>query len=87
LRTVQPGGRFAGREAIIGRLSGFRQRFPGANVNITTNVDEHNGFARYGWTIVRQDGTQILDGIDVIELADDGRMARIVMFYGQLQSR
>jgi hypothetical protein len=82
---VEPRGRFAGRDAIIDRLGGFTQRLPGARVNITTKVDEHNGFARYGWVIVDQDGAQVLDGIDIIELAGDGRLARIVMFFGPLR--
>jgi hypothetical protein len=45
---VEPRGRFTGREAIIDHIAGFFDRFPGATVDITTEVDEHNGFARYG---------------------------------------
>lgn len=83
---VEPRGRFVGREAIIDRVSGFSQRVPGARVNITTKVDEHNGFARYGWAIVDQNGAQVLEeGMDVIELAEDGRLGRIVMFFGPLR--
>ena len=82
---VEPRGRFAGRDAIIERIAGFCHRFPGARVDITTNIDEHNGFARYGWTVVEPDGARILDGIDVIERAADGRLRRIVMFFGPLQ--
>lgn len=81
---VEPRGRFAGREAILERISGFVDRFPGARVNITTNVDGHNGFARYGWVIVDRDGAQILDGIDVVERAPDGRLRQVVMFFGAL---
>ena len=42
------------------------------DVDSTTNLDEHNGFARYGEAIIQQDGTQILDGSDVAGLADHG---------------
>ena len=45
---IEPRGRFAGRDAILERVSGFSSRFPGAKVEITTSVDEHNRFARYG---------------------------------------
>ena len=82
---LEPRGRFAGREAIVERLRGFSDRFPGARVAVTTNVDEHNGLARYGWAIVDADGAPLLDGIDVVERASDGRLRRIVMFFGPLQ--
>ena len=83
---VEPRGRFAGREAIIERISGFADRFPGARVDITTTVDEHNGFARYGWKILDSEGALLLDGIDFVERAADGRLCKVVMFFGTLPS-
>jgi hypothetical protein len=81
---VEPRGRFSGRRAIIDRINGFTDRFPGARVDITTGVDEHNGFARHGWSIFDRDGSELLRGIDVVERAADGRLRRIVMFFGEL---
>ena len=81
---IEPRGRFSGRDAIVGRLEGFAERFPGAKVEITTAVDEHNGFARYGWRIHGADGAPMLDGIDVVERAENGRLRRVVMFFGPL---
>ena len=83
---VEPRGRFTGREAIIDRIAGFFDRFPGATVDITTDVDEHNGFGRYGWRIVDREGSQLLEGIDVVERAADGRLRKVVMFFGPLES-
>lgn len=83
---VEPRGRYAGRDAVLQRISGFADRFPGARVEITTAVDEHNGFARYGWRIVDPEGTLLLDGIDVVERADDGRLRKVIMFFGALQA-
>jgi hypothetical protein len=84
---VEPRGRFVGREAIFERITGFSDRFPGARVDITTDVDEHNGLARYGWKTVGGDGTLLLEGIDVVERADDGKLRKIVMFFGALETR
>ena len=84
---VEPRGRYAGRDAIVNRINGFADRFPGAKLSITSNVDEHNGFGRYSWDIVDRDGTEVLRGIDVVERAEDGRLRRIVMFFGELESR
>lgn len=55
-------------------------------MDFTTKVDEHNGFARYGWRIGDHDGKALLDGIDVVERAADGRLRRVVMFFGSLES-
>lgn len=83
---VEPRGRFAGRDTIVDRISGFTDRFPGARVDITSKVDEHNGFGRYAWKIVDGHGSEVLRGIDVVERAPDGRLRRIVMFFGDLES-
>lgn len=83
---VEPRGRYSGREAIVDRINGFAERFPGARVDITSTVDEHNGWARYGWEIVDREGRQLLRGIDVVERAADGRFRRIVMFFGELEA-
>ena len=83
---IEPRGRFPGRDAIVERITGFSNRFPGARVDITTGVDEHNRFARYGWKIIDQDGSALLDGLDVVERAADGRLERVVMFFGALDS-
>ncbi|HEV3402397.1 MAG TPA: hypothetical protein VG078_11300 [Acidimicrobiales bacterium] len=84
---VEPRGRFVGRQAIFERITGFSDRFPGARVDITTDVDEHNGFGRYGWKIVGADGKLLLEGTDVVERADNGKLRKVVMFFGALETR
>ena len=81
---VDPTGRFAGRQAIDERIGGFGERFPGARVTITSGVDEHHGFARYAWSISAAGGETMLEGIDVVERAADGRLRRVAMFFGAL---
>lgn len=78
-------GPIRGREAISARIGGFADRFPGARVTITSDVDEHNGFARYSWTITDRDDQPILRGLDVVERADDQRLRRVIMFFGELR--
>lgn len=79
-------GRLRGREAISARIGGFADRFPGARVTITSEVDEHNGFARYSWTITDRENQPILRGLDVVERADDQRLRRVIMFFGELST-
>jgi hypothetical protein len=59
-------------------------RAPGSKA--TTRVDEHNGFARYGWRITNREGTPLLEGIDVVERASDAKLHRVIMFFGGLDS-
>jgi len=55
-----------------------------ARLERSTGVDHHPGGARYGWTMIAADGTIALTGIDVVEEAPDGRLARITGFFGDL---
>jgi hypothetical protein len=79
---VSPQGRWAGREAVAEWIDGFADRMPGATVRVTSGIDAHHDFVRYAWTIRDERGSPILDGIDVCEVADDGRFRRVVMFFG-----
>ena len=44
-------------------------------------VDEHHGQLRYAWELVAPGGAVVLTGLDVAELADDGRLARVTGFF------
>ena len=67
--------------ATAALIGGFAERWPGAQVVVTTGVDTHHGWARYGWAIRDASGEPLLQGIDVVEAAPDGRLRRVVMFY------
>jgi hypothetical protein len=81
---VDPSGRYQGRQAVCDRIAGFSDRFPGARVTITSGIDEHHGFGRYAWRVDTDKGETILEGVDVIERAEDTRLRRVVMFFGSL---
>ena len=80
---VQPNGRSVGREGIIARIAALGERWPGAHVEITSGTDEHHGFVRYSWDLRTPDSV-VLAGFDVGELAPDGRLRRVVQFFGPL---
>jgi SnoaL-like domain len=81
---VSPQGRWTGREAVAEWIDGFGERMPGAQVKVTSDVDAHHGFARFAWTITGEHASTILEGVDVCELGDDGRLRRVVMFFGPI---
>lgn len=82
---VQPNGRSVSRDAVQQRIAGLRDRWPGATVTITSGVDEHHGFVRYTWEL-RGPESVLLTGFDVGELAPDGRLRRVVQFFGPFPS-
>jgi hypothetical protein len=77
-----PRDRAEGREALLALIAGFRQAFAGGSIDLTSGVDEHHGLLRFTWRIKDAGGKTLLEGIDFGELAPDGRIARIMGFWG-----
>ena len=50
------------------------------------SLDEHHGYARYGWALVAADGTVAVAGTDIATLDDDGRLVKVVGFFGELEA-
>ena len=73
-----------GHDGIAAMADTVLEHYAGHTFERTTAVDEHHGFARYGWALVAPDGTAAVTGTDVVELAADGTIARIVGFFGDL---
>jgi hypothetical protein len=85
--TDPQAGVIRGRQAMIGFVKGFFRQFPNASIAATSRVDSHNGSARFGWSIQRRDGTVVLEGVDFVDFAEDGRIRRIHGFFGPLPER
>ena len=54
----------------------------GAWIPISSGVDEHHGVFRFSWVLVDPQGQPLLEGMDFVELAADGRLQRITGFFG-----
>jgi len=50
----------------------------------TSAVDAHHGLARFAWRIVQADGSMLPEGIDFAEISAEGRIQRIMGFFGPL---
>ena len=59
------------------------ERVPGATYHRASGVDEHNSMCRYAWEI-RKDGELVLPGFDVTEFDEQGRVSRVLGFFGPL---
>jgi hypothetical protein len=77
-----PTASVAGRDALVAHIGGFHDQLPGVRIELTSQVDEHHGWLRFAWTMVGADGATLTEGFDVGELAEDGRLRRIIGFFG-----
>lgn len=79
-----PTGRADGREALIAHIAAFHEHMPGHRIDVTTSVDEHDGFFRFGWELRSAEGEKVSEGVDFGILHGDGRIASITGFFGPL---
>ena len=70
-----------GREALIQHIAGFIGQ-QGAGLERTSAVDVHHDVLRFEWHIKAPDGSIVAKGFDYGELAEDGRLQKIVGFFG-----
>ena len=60
--------------------------YAGHTFRRVSGIDTHHEFVRYGWELVGPDGNPVIAGIDVGEVAPDGRLRKITGFFGDLPS-
>lgn len=81
---LDPTGRWEGVAELVERIGRYQSAAPGTQVATASGVDAHNELVRYAWKIVDRDGVDVMEGIDVAERVEDGRLRRILMFHGPL---
>ncbi len=54
----------------------------GARIPLSSGVDQHHGVFRFSWVLVDPQQQPLLEGMDFVELAADGRLQRITGFFG-----
>ena len=83
-RWTDPPFEADGRTAIVETVGGVQAQFPGHSFRQVSGVDMHHDLFRFAWELVAPDGTVTVTGIDVGQLAEDGRFRRITGFLGDL---
>ncbi len=79
---IMPETSIKGREALVKHIGRFQRETEGARLVVISAVEVHHGLVRYCWELTNASGAMALDGVDFGELANDGRLRRIVTFYG-----
>jgi hypothetical protein len=83
-RFVDPLFVVQGHTALDELSQGVIAQYPGHVFRRTSGIDMHHDLARYAFEFVAPDGTVVITGTDVGELAEDGRLQRITGFFGDI---
>lgn len=81
---TDPAVDLAGIDELARHAAAFGQRWPGATIVLTSGVDRHHDVIRFGWRVAGPDGATLREGVDFAEVAPDGRLVRVVGFFGPL---
>ncbi len=73
-----------GHTGISDLHAALQAQFPGHRFRRSSAVDAHHDRFRVGWELVGPDGTVALAGMDVGQLAEDGRLRGVTGFFGPL---
>ncbi|MBL8289791.1 MAG: nuclear transport factor 2 family protein [Rubrivivax sp.] len=84
---ADPSAHVAGRTALADHIGGVLRRSPGARFALTSAVQVHHRFLRFGWRMVLPDGSVPVEGLDIGDLSPAGQLQRIVGFFGPLPAQ
>lgn len=73
-----------GHDGLDAMVAAVHGQYPGHRFRRTSGVDAHHDAARFGWELVAPDGSVTVAGIDVAQVASDGRLDAITGFFGPL---
>jgi hypothetical protein len=86
-RLIDPPLAGEGHAAISDMAGAMHEHYAGHEFRRTSDVDAHHDQLRFAWELVGPDGTIAVTGLDVGELAPDGRLQRVTGFFGELPAR
>jgi hypothetical protein len=79
---LDPNVSLAGRDALATQIATVQASRPGARLEFMSGIDVHHNVVRFLWRLVRADGTCGDTSIDFGEIGADGRLVKIVGFFG-----
>jgi hypothetical protein len=86
-RLVDPPLAAEGHAGISDMAVAVQRQFADHRFRRVSAIDGHHDQFRFAWELVGPDGTVAVSGLDIGELADDGRLRRITGFFGDLPAR
>jgi hypothetical protein len=82
---IDPSIHLVGTEPLARHASALQSASPGSRIVLDSVVDQHHGMFRFAWRRLLLNG-ESRTGVDFGELSLDGRIKKIVGFFGRLAS-
>ena len=79
---LDPKASLAGRDALARHIAVIQDSRPGARLEFMSGIDVHHNVVRFLWRLVRADGSCGDVSIDFGEVGPDGRLIKIIGFFG-----
>ncbi len=71
----------AGADALSDHIGATQAAMPGSRIEVTSEPVRHHDSAFFRWTMSDASGAVVMTGFDVVQLAEDGRIARLTGFF------
>lgn len=79
---VDPNVEVFGRDNLSRRIAEVQAGRPGAYLEFMSGIETHHNVLRFLWRLVRADGTRGDTSIDIGEIGSDGRLIKMIGFFG-----
>jgi hypothetical protein len=73
-----------GIDELVGHIDRVFGKYPGSRIVRTSVVDVHHSVLRFTWHKELADGRALAESIDIGEISGDGKLGRIVGFFGPI---
>jgi len=84
---LDPNADLRGREALCAHITKVQAGRPGARIELMSGIDLHHNVVRFLWRLVRGDGSAGDVSIDFGEVDGNGKLAKIVGFFGDAPNK
>ena len=84
---LDPNADLKGRAALAEHIAKMQAGRPGAFLEFMSGIDVHHNVVRFLWRLVRADGSAGDVSIDFGEVDTDGRLTKIIGFFGEAPKR
>lgn len=82
--VIGPGYQFKGHRAISAEVERFLHHDPGSRPVFSSGYVAHHNVARFTVAMLDRQDVVVAEGEDIVEFAEDGRIARVITFWGAL---
>ena len=79
---LDPRAFVTGRDNLARHIAAIQASRPGARLEFISGIDVHHNVVRFLWRLVRADGSCGDISIDFGEVGFDGRLVKIIGFFG-----